>query len=160
MFDFCYVANLLLIAYLWIFPNSAFLFKVRSIAQHSKRLQGCVCIQFRTFSMGHHSVQEFVSLPQSLRSTRQRISCSKQKLGHVVIHALVSNVGFMDASMVSSSLYTRQNMCPSGRVCVFHASKRALVLVYRGLKQHSRIWSFGLLLLTLAGRFFTTSSFL
>ena len=29
MFDFCYVANLLLLIFLWVFPRSAFLSKVR-----------------------------------------------------------------------------------------------------------------------------------
>lgn len=29
MFDFCYVANVLLLVHIWVFPHSAFLHKVR-----------------------------------------------------------------------------------------------------------------------------------
>ncbi len=31
MFDFCYVANVLLLVHIWVFPHSAFLHKVRCL---------------------------------------------------------------------------------------------------------------------------------
>ena len=35
MFDFCYVANVLLLVHIWVFPHSAFLHKVSCCSAHS-----------------------------------------------------------------------------------------------------------------------------
>eukprot|EP00210_Caulerpa_lentillifera_P002576 g2471.t1 len=59
MFDFCYGANLLLLVYLWLFPNSSYLFKVL-FAFNSGPLAWAIVL-FKN-SLVYHSLDEMTSV--------------------------------------------------------------------------------------------------
>lgn len=59
MFDFCYLANLLLLVFLWVFPKSPFLFKVL-FAYNSGPLAWAIVL-FKN-SLVYHSLSEVTSL--------------------------------------------------------------------------------------------------